>query len=396
MPQLQSTIIGDQAGVERVAAQCRDAGRLGIDTEFMRERTYRARLCLLQIVVNEDIHLIDPLEEVDLRPVADLIAADDVEVVVHAGRQDLELFYERFGAVPNRIFDVQIAAGFAGYGSSLSYGRLVEAILDTKIEKGESYTDWCRRPLTDAQVTYAADDVRYLIPAAEALEHQLAEKGRLDEIRAEMSSLEREDTYAVDPTRMYLRVAGRGTLSGKQLAVLRELAAWREETAARRDVPRGWVIKDQTLVELARRSPSSFAALKDIRGLSSKEAERSGRAIIQAVKTGRDAGAVDRARPPSRTAQARAKMLSGMADAVVRARCEAADVATDLVVTRGEVETLLLEMFSGKLDESRHRVLQGWRRELVGEAILGLARGRIGVRAIDSPPYVEEVEVDGR
>jgi ribonuclease D len=366
-----------------------------MDTEFMREKTYRARLCLLQIAVGDDIYLVDPLQKVDLAPIAGLIASDDVEIVVHAGRQDFELFYEGFGAVPHRVFDIQIAAGFAGYGSSLSYGRLVEAVLGTRIEKGESYTDWCRRPLTDAQLTYAADDVRYLIPAAETLERELTEKGRLDSIRGEMAALEREETFAIDPNEVYLKVGGRGTLSGKQLGVLRELARWREETASRRDVPRGWVIKDQTLIELARRGPSSIGDLKDIRGLNAKEAERSGRAILQAVTDGRASGAVDRARPPSRTAQARAKMLSGMADAVVRARCEAAGVATELVATRGEVESLLLDLFSGKLDESAHRVLQGWRRELVGDAILGLARGRIGVRAIDRPPYVEEVEVDG-
>ena len=395
MPQLRPALVTDQPGVDRIAAECRNAGRLGIDTEFMRERTYRARLCLVQIAVGDEIYLLDPLEEIDLAPIAELIAADDIEIVLHAGRQDLELFYERFGAVPHRVFDVQIAAGFAGYGSSLAYGRLVEGVLGTKIEKGESYTDWCRRPLTDAQLTYAADDVLYLIPAAEALKQDLDDKGRLDSIQAEMASLEQEETYAVDPGAMYLRVGGRGTLSGKQLGVLRELARWREETAQRRDVPRGWVIKDQTLIELARRGPGSMSDLKDIRGLNAKEAERSGRAILEAVKAGRAAGAVDRARPPSRTAQARAKMLSGMADAVVRARCEAAGVATELVATRSDVEALLLDLFSGKLDESRHRVLQGWRRELVGDAILGLARGRIGVRAIDSPPYVEEVEVDG-
>ncbi|HET7483249.1 MAG TPA: ribonuclease D [Actinomycetota bacterium] len=392
-PEPPSEVIRDQGSLDRMVAGARAAGRFGIDTEFMRERTYRARLCLVQLNVAGTIVLVDPLEEVDLAPLADLIAAPEVEVILHAGRQDLELFYERFGAVPQRVFDVQIAAGFAGFGSSLSYGRLVESVLGAKIEKGESYTDWCRRPLSDAQLAYAADDVRYLIDAADALERELAEKNRLDSIRAEMAALEREETFAVDPERAYLRVGGRGALSGKQLGILREIARWREETASRRDVPRGWIVKDQTLIEIARRQPGSLDALKDVRGMNAKEAERSGRAILAAIKAGREGGAIEKGRAPSRSAQARVKMISGMVDALIRARCEAADVATDLVATRAEVEAVLLDLFAGTLDESKHRVLQEWRRDLVGDAILGLARGRIGLRAIDRPPYVEEVDV---
>ena len=360
----------------------------------MRERTYRALLCLVQVSSGDEIYIIDPLK-VDPQPVAELMADPDIEILLHAARQDLELFNDRYGIVPTSVFDVQAAAGFAGYGASLSYGKLVEATLGVALEKGESYTDWCRRPLTEKQLKYAGDDVRYLGAIADRLKDELDRGGRLKWALGEMQTFEDPVSYAFRPDAAWLRVKGRGTLSGRQLAVLREIAAWREEEASRRDIPRGWVVKDPTLIELARRSPTSAGALRDIRGLNSKEAERSAKGILAAVDRGRNAESIKTSKPPSRSAQERARMLSGLTDAVVRSRCEAAGVATELVVTRSEVEALLLDMFSGSLDESRHRVLEGWRRDLVGDAILGLAAGKIAVRVIERPPYVEEVDLDG-
>ena len=383
-------LVVDGAGLDEVTAAAQDTGRIGLDTEFMREKTYRAVLCLVQVAAGDTIFIIDPLE-VDTKPIADLVADPSVEVLLHAARQDLELFNDRYGVIPTNIFDVQAAAGFAGYGASLSYGRLVEATLGVALEKGESYSDWCRRPLTEKQLTYAGDDVRYLSAIADKLIGELEKGGRLQWARGEMQSLEDPNAYAADPGDAWLRVKGRGTLSGRQLAVLREIAAWREEEAARRDIPRGWVVKDPTLIELARRSPTTPAALRDIRGLNSKEADRSARAITAAIERGRKSESIKTAKSPARSAQERARMLSGLADAVVRSRCEAASVATELVVTRSEVEALLLDMFSGSLDETRHRALQGWRRDLVGDAILGLAAGKIAVKVIENPPYVEEV-----
>ena len=388
-------ILVDGPGLlDELTALAKEHGRVGLDTEFMREKTYRAQLCLVQVAAGQDIFIIDPLK-VDPAPVAALVADPDVEVLLHAARQDLELFNDLYDVIPTTIFDVQAAAGFAGYGASLSYGRLVDATLGVTLEKGESYTDWCRRPLTEKQLTYAGDDVRYLGAIADRLKEDLSAGGRLEWALGEMKTFEDPASYSFEPQVAWLRVKGRGTLSGKQLAVLREIAAWREEEASRRDIPRGWVVKDPTLIELARRSPASMDRLKDVRGLNAKEADRSGRQILAAVERGRNAESIKTSKPPSRSAQERARMLSGLTDAVVRSRCEAAGVATELVVTRSEVEALLLDMFSGDLDEGRHRVLQGWRRELVGDAILGLAAGKIGVRVIDRAPYVEEVDLDG-
>lgn len=359
----------------------------------MREKTYRARLCLVQVATGENIYLFDPLRDYDIEPIARLVGDPDVEVVVHAGRQDFEIFFERFGVLPRNVFDVQLAAGFAGYGGSLPYGRLVQATTKIELTKGESYTDWCRRPLTDPQLRYAADDVRYLLAIADKLKEKLARDERLAWAADEMHLLEDPAFYEMNAEAAWRRVSGRGSLTSKQLGVLKEIARWREEQAAARDIPRGWVIKDQTLIEIARRRPSSTVALKAIRGFPAKEADRSGRRILELMDAGAAAPVPEAAAGPGRTAQMRARMLAGLADAVVRSRCEAAGVATELVATRGELESLLAAVFSGRDGDSDHRLLRGWRRELAGAAVVDLARGRIAVRSTERPPYIEEVRL---
>jgi ribonuclease D len=350
---------------------------------------------LVQVATRKGIYLLDPLDGPDLDPLAGLLADPDVETLVHAGRQDFEIFYEAFDVVPRKVFDVQLAAGFAGYGASLPYGRLVEAITKVTLTKGESYTDWCKRPLTESQLRYAADDVRYLHVIADKLKEVLAQHGRTDWVLNEMASLEDPSMYETDPAQAWRRVSGRGTLSGKQSAVLKELAAWREERAMTRDLPRGWIVKDQSLIEIARRRPSDLGTLKGVRGLAAAEIDRSGKAILAAVKRGTEAPPVASAQGPSRSALVRARTLSGLVDALIRCRAEAAGLAPELVTTRGETEAVLAELFSGTIDDSRHRLLQGWRRDLAGSAVLELAEGRIAMRITDSPPYIEEVVVDG-
>ena len=393
MPETPVQIATSPEQLQQIVAAARDHGVLALDTEFMREKTYRSRLCLTQVAVRDSIWLVDPMEGADMAPIAELVGDPDVEVLLHAGKQDLEIFYEAYGTIPRRIFDVQLAAAFAGYGASLPYGRLVEATTGVSLTKGESYTDWCRRPLTPSQLKYAADDVRYLEEVAAKVKADLARLERSSWVDEEMLAFEEEDAYRSEPTEMWRRVSGRGTLKPKQMTVLREVAAWREEQAARRDIPRGWVIKDATLVELARRGPRSVEDLKNVRGLNAKEAERSGRHILAAVAKGLEAEPMERPDVPSRSVQARARMVSGLADAIVRARCEEAQLATEMVANRSELDALLADVFSHRVDEGRHRLLQGWRRRIAGDAVLALATGKLAVRVLDDPPYIEEVEV---
>ena len=387
--------ITNASELDAVVTAAKAFGSIAIDTEFLREKTYRAKLCLVQIAIGEDIHLIDPLRGLDLKQIAELIADPDIEIVVHAGKQDFELFFEDYGVVPANVFDVQLAAAFAGYGSSLPYGRLVSELAGVQLVKGESYTDWCRRPLTEAQARYAADDVRYLGAISARVTKELEDLGRVEWALEEMRrQFEDAESYRFDPESAWLKVSGRGSLSARQLTVLKEVARWREATASSRNVPRGWLVRDPSLIEIARRGPSSAGELKSIRGFNAREVERSARDIIAAVEAGSTAKAVVPAPTPPKSAQARARMLAGLADAIVRARCERAKIATELVTNRTEVESLLAEVVNGSLNESRHRLLDGWRRDLAGEAVLDLARGRIALRAVDRSPYIQEVPVE--
>jgi ribonuclease D len=384
-------VVREQAELERLAAESRADGRMGLDTEFIRERTYRPRLCLVQVATPVAVHVIDPLDGCDLSPVASLLADSSVEVVVHAGKQDLALFFDFYGVTPTRVFDVQIAAAFAGYGGGLSYGRVVNEVVGATLAKGEAYSDWCRRPLTGEQLRYAADDVRHLLEIADRLRARLRDAGRLSWVEEEMRALETADSYRVDAGEAWRRVPGRGGLSGGQTAVLREVARWREEAAARRDLPRGWVLKDPTMIEIARRAPETVAQLKSIRGVGRGQVDKSGRAILDAVARGKSGPPVPTPSAPPRSAQVRARLLSGLADAVVRARCERAGIATELVATRSDLESLMADYFAGGRVDSNHRLLKGWRRELAGDAVLALAEGKIAVRSVPEPPYVEEV-----
>lgn len=364
---------------------------MGLDTEFMRERTYRARLCLVQVSTPSGIYIVDPLEVEDLTPLAALIGDPSVEVVVHAGRQDLEIFFERYDVVPSNIYDIQLAAAFAGLGASLPYGRLVQELTGEKLQKGESYSDWCNRPLTNAQMTYAADDVRYLLEAAAELKSRLVKQGRDKWVLEELAALENRDAFVLDLDEAYKRVGGRGSLTGKQLSVLREVARWRESEAQRRDTPRGWVIKDPTLIEIARRAPTSIGALTKVRGLNPREAERFGSAILDAIQKGLSGDEIRTPKAPPRSAQVRARVLSGPCDAIVRSRCEAANLATELVSTRGELESLLADISAGVQDLSRHRMMRGWRKELAGDHVVAFASGSVSLHATQHPPYIEEV-----
>ena len=366
---------------------------MGLDTEFMRERTYRARLCLVQIATPDNIYVIDPLEVSDLNEIASLISDPGVEVVVHAGRQDLEIFFERYDSVPARIYDIQLAAAFAGLGASLPYGRLVQELTGAKLKKGESYSDWCHRPLTDEQMTYAADDVRYLLEAATELKRRLVQQERDSWVIEELAALESRDAFVLDLDEIYKRVGGRGSLTGKQLGVLREVAKWREMEAQRRDTPRGWVIKDPTLIEIARRAPTNIGALSKVRGLNPKEADRFGSDILAAIDRGSSGAEIKTPKAPPRSAQVRARVLSGPSDAIVRSRCEAANIATELVSTRGELEALLADISAGVEDLSRHRMMRGWRKELAGDHVVAFASGAVTLKATEKPPYISEVRL---
>jgi ribonuclease D len=329
--------------------------------------------------------VLDPLEEVDVGPIAELVGDPAVQLVMHAPAGDLLLFATRYRVRATNVFDTQLAAGFVGHGISMAYDRLVERVAGVTLAHNETFSDWSRRPLTEAQIAYASDDVRYLFAVADALVATLDEMGRRswaeDEITRRYGP---EATIEPDPQRAYLKVARRGRLSGRQLAALRAVASWREEEARTRDLPPGWVLKDPSVVEVARRNPQDAAALGRLRGLGNLSAS-AGQRLLDALARAADSEPprATRELPPSLARRVAA--ASALGAVLVRARCEGAHIAPELVATRAELESFVEAMASG---QEEHALLAGWRRELVGAELRELVQGNVALALDPQAPYV--------
>ena len=248
--------------------EARGEGRCAVDTEYVVwERTYAPALCLIQIATAGRLAVVDPLQGGPLEPIAELMADAAVTKVMHAASGDLAAFVLHFASRPAAIYDTQLAGGFAGYGGSLSLERLLDASVGVKLQHDEGFTDWQKRPLTETQVEYAADDVKYLLAAADALDARLDELGRAAWLAEELDQRFGPQAALVqNPDTAWRRVAGRGKLRGQQLGVLVSVAAWREREARERNMPAAWLVKDATLVELARRRPKTPAQAEGVRG----------------------------------------------------------------------------------------------------------------------------------
>ena len=375
----------DPADTRAFADRARGEGRLALDTEFVWERTYSPVPCLLQLATADRLAVLDPLEDVEVGPIAELVGDPAVQLVMHAPAGDLLLFATRYGVRATNVFDTQLAAGFVGHGISMAYDRLVERVAGVTLTHNETFSDWSRRPLTEAQIAYASDDVRYLFAVADALVEKLDEMGRRswaeDEITRRYGP---EATIEPDPQRAYLKVARRGRLSGRQLAALRAVAAWREEEARTRDLPPGWVLKDPSVVEVARRNPQDVAALGRLRGLGNLSAS-AGQRLLDALARAADSEPPRAARELPPGLARRVAAASALGAVLVRARCEGAHIAPELVATRAELESFVEAMASG---QEEHALLAGWRRELVGAELRELVQGNVALALDPQVPYV--------
>jgi ribonuclease D len=373
--------------VADVAAIGRERGRLGIDTEFMSEGRYRALLCVVQVVVDDPaapdgtrIILIDALTPVEVAPLAALLANPGIEIVVHAGRQDVAILRRTWNTELHNIFDTQIAAGFAGASAQSGYANLLSQILGHRLSKTASYTRWDARPLSDEQLSYAAEDVAHLLELADRLQDRLRESGRLEWAREECVRLESASDER-DPETAWERLPRIGQLDPRSRAVARELAAWRERTASAEDRPVGSVLADQTLVELARRKPSTLDALGQIRGMHGSGIKRRGPAILAEVARGREAEPIPREPGRDRFDPADAPLVS-LAEALLRARAADAGLAYELIASRSELE-LIVGAARRRDSEPGVRTLEGWRAALVGEDLRALLAGRSALRVGD-------------
>lgn len=345
---------------EGLAALCARLARrewLALDTEFLREKTYYPALCLVQVATADEIACVDALAIRDWAPFLDVLRAPHVTKIVHAARQDQEMFFHLAGTVAAPVFDTQVAAALCGHDEQIGYGALVEKLLGVKLDKAHTRTDWSRRPLTPEQIVYAEEDVRYLHDLFPILKTRLAELGRLEWMREDCDRLGDPAFYRVEPAEAWRRVKGAGSLSSHSNGALRALAAWREQEAMRRDLPRAWVLKDETLVEIARRRPATLAAFAGIPGMSDKAVDRWGSAMIAMIE-GAPTGEAGNHRPPTDAERARLKPLSAALDRIA----ESLQIARTVLATRRDLEALA----AGNEDVP---VMRGWRREVVGEPL---------------------------
>jgi ribonuclease D len=361
--------------LERLAGRAREEGQLGIDTEFMPEGRYRPLLCLVQVAVGDEVVVLDPLADElgDPAPLAAVLADPAVEVVVHAGRHDVAILRRAWSTTFANVFDTQLAAGFAGFSAQAGYTGLLHDVLKIRLQKSASFTRWDARPLTPEQLRYAREDVEHLLPLAAELRRRLNERERLEWAREEFVAIT-QATEERDPEESWRRLPRISGLDPRGRALARELAAWRERTAAAEDRPLGSVLRDQTLVELAKRAPKTAKELGQIRGAGPDVIRRRADAILAALERGRaappvrlDAGerfATDPADGPT----------IALAEALVRARAQEAGLAYELIAARADLAPVVVAARRSE-PEPDVRTLRGWRRELVGAELLELLAG---------------------
>jgi ribonuclease D len=331
----------------------------------MRESTYRPQLCLVQIATETDCCLIDPLAGLDLAPLHALLAERSRLKILHAARQDLEVLLLAGGAVPGPLFDTQVAAAMLGFPPQVGYAELVARQLGHSIDKGQTRTDWSRRPLTPAQLAYAADDVHHLLTLHAELRQALVARGRERWVDEEAAAIENPDLYRTDPAAAWRRLKGLARLRPEEQAAARALAQWREQRAIDADKPRGWILADEALYAIATRAPATLEALQDVPALPPGLVRKRGEELLALVREARTADdlpeqVAPRKPPPEELARAAALMQK------VRDAAAQLGIGTEVLATRRDVEALAFRSVGPEASP----LLRGWRREVIGQQLL--------------------------
>ena len=385
-------LVSDRKRYLEICDEIREAGSFAWDTEFIQDRTYWPKLCLVQVATRDTIAAIDPFEVGDLGPLWDLVVDPEILVICHAPAQDLQIVYDAVGKVAQNLFDTQMAAAFAGCGDSISYAGLLAREIGVRLSKKETMTDWSRRPLTSSQLEYALDDVRHLFRVYDRLMEQLKKAGRLKWIQEELAGFRSEEQFRRDPRTAWKRLSKRKSLDRKALAVLREVAAWREKEAQNRDVPRNRILSDEIVVEVSRRAPRRVEDLRAIRNLPDRVAHRNGAKIVRAVAEGLAVPKDERPEPPPLRSEdpARARLVD-MMDLLVQIRSRESGVGRNILATRLDLDRVVGIHFGEGDGNEPPAIIRGWRAELVGNDLRRLLDGKI-VLAVDPKERVPSVE----
>lgn len=338
---------------------------IGLDTEFIREKTFFSWLCLVQVSIDKDIYCADPLDLPSVDPeVGDEFWRNLAKTnwVLHSGRQDIEVLYQTSGYMPDKVFDTQIAASLLGFQPQIGYAGLVAELFDVQLEKSHTRADWSRRPLPESFMNYAAEDVLYLLPARDALTERLAALGRAGWAEEDSADLLNPSLYETDPKLAVDRLKGAGRLRGAQRAAANELAIWREQEALRNNRPRQWILRDSVLLEMAVSQPVSESALEDINGLGKRTINRAGKQLIHLIANASNAH--DDFQPPKRPDEKQKQLLKEMQSRVV-ACAQKVGIANEILVPRKELSAAMF-------GETDGRVFKGWRKTVIGDELLGL------------------------
>ncbi len=374
---LSTSLITESAALQHFIQGLKGTPFVTIDTEFLRDKTYWPQLCLVQIAGPDSAAAIDTLAPgIDLAPLIELLNDRSVIKVFHAARQDVEIFFKLAGRIPEPIVDTQVMAMVCGYGDAASYETLATKLANASIDKSSRFTDWSRRPLTERQMKYALSDVTYLRVVYEKLQHKLEASGRTGWVADEMAILTDPATYTLEPSQAWQRLKIR-TDKPRFLAVLREIAAWREREARERDIPRSRLIKDEQLLEIAAHPPRDAEALAQCRGVTKGFADgRMGDAILAAVKRAIDLPEADCPRlPPRADLPPGLGPLVDLLRVLLKTRCDQHEVAQKLIANVDDLERIAAD------DNADVPALTGWRRKVFGEEAVALKHGKLALTA---------------
>ncbi len=346
---------------ERIVPALESHTRIGLDTEFMRERTYFSQLCLVQVSANNDIYCVDPLADGNMAAFWATLSARTW--IAHAARQDIEVIYQSAGSMPSALFDTQVAAGLLGMQPQIGYGNLVSQLFDVELPKSHTRANWAERPLPDRYLEYAAEDVEYLLPAYDVLAERLDRKGRLAWAEADSMLLTNPALYDIDPQSAVDRLKGARKLRGKQRAVAERLAEWRESEALQRDKPRQWILRDNVIIDIAYKMPATIEQLRAIEDMPAKVIQRKGDEILQRVAQA--LGDSNAYRPPGAPDESQKSLLKRMQKIVAECASDLG-IAAETIASKKELSAVIID------GNRNSRVFEGWRRELIGDQLAAL------------------------
>lgn len=371
-------LIDNEKEFDAFILRAQSSSYLAIDTEFLREKTYYAKLCLLQIAIEGEIAIIDPFKISHLDKLAGLLINPEIVKIFHACSQDVEILYHETGVVPVPIFDTQVAAALLGKVQQASYSSLVSIYCGVSLPKKDSFTDWSRRPLTESQITYAADDVKYLPEIYHKMVEQLEKKNRLHWLDETFADLSNPKLYEVDPRERYKKLRRVNQLDARQQAAAREFAAWRELKAQKLNIPRKWIVSDEQIVEACRREARTLDELYMVRGMRDSLKTSEGRQVIECITTGLECPEEDLPQINNKSHnEQNVDILVDLMSALVRLRAQEHQIAVQTLAPHTE----LMKLARGYYDESE--LMQGWRYRIIGKDLVDLLDGKFSIQIVD-------------